>query len=660
MLFGMSAGLLSRTESVSPVTATDATVERRSGRGLAWWWLGLLGCVVVATLLRVWGAAANSGVGNSYYTAAALSMSQDWSAFFTGGLDSEAFVSIDKPAAWLWPSALLIKAFGLSWATLFLPSVVAGVLAVPVLAFAVREGFGEGTPARVAGLLAALGLAVSPMNVVVDRNNNPDAILLFVLLLAAWLAVRAVRRGKLAPLIGSGALVGLAFNVKYFEAYMVVPGLALAWLVCANVPLVRRFVGVALMGLATIVVSAVWPLVIAFTPAAERPWIAGTEDGTVVNRLTGVVDVAFAPPQFTGGFPGAPDAETIKLIQMVQAFTTGEVFHAGPAGKSRLFSGVLADQVGWWLPLAVFAALIMAIGPRAAGRWPGKAGLVMWSGWALACWAVFSFMGGVLHPYYTSILVPAVIALAASGVVTSWMLWRQGNTFGKVTLIVQIVLVTAWSAWVLTDTSGQRPGWLVAVVLATGLAAAALVAGRFQGRAVVAVLAVVAAVAAPLTWSIKTADQHLLGGNPLANQPGRYEPALLPPEMADAFMNQMEPRIAPELVDFLVDNKGDARWIAATLTAMSASPLIVAAGGEPVMALGGYDGRDPIPTLERFQEFVAAGEIRYVLAPPEGNGTNSFLEGPPIEIIKWASTTCTTVPTPGANDVHTPTLLDCG
>lgn len=650
MMSGMSTALLTRTAAV-PLDSTNG--PKRGRFGPAWWWGGIAACVLIATVLRVWGAAANSGVGNSYYAAAALSMSQDWAAFFTGGLDSENFVSIDKPAPWLWPSALLIKAFGLNWATLFLPSAIAGVLSVLVVALAVREGFGDGPAAKVAGLLAALGLAISPMNVAVDRDNHPDAILLLALLLAAWLTLRAVRRGRVVPLVGAGALVGLAFNAKYVQAYIVLPALVLVWVACAAGSIKRRLAGLGGMAAATLAVSAAWPLAVALLPSGDRPWIAGTADGTILTRLTSIVDIHFAPPQFPGMGP---------QLQMLNAFLTGEVFHAGPAGKSRLLSGVLADQISWWLPLAVFAALIIAISLQGRGRRdPSMAGLVLWSGWALSCWAVFSFMGGVLHPYYTSMMVPAVAALAASGLVTSWLLWRRGSTFGTVTLVAQIVLVTGWSAWVLLDTSAQRPSWLVPVVLGAGvLAIVALVIAKARAAAAVGALLAVAALTAPLAWSIKTTDQRLFGGNPLANQDGRYRPALLPKPMADGFMNQLEPRIDPRLVDFLQQNKGEARWLAATLTAMSASPLIVAADGEPVMALGGYDGQDPMPTPQRFQELVRSGEVRFVIAPPAANGTNSFLKGPPVEVIKWATSTCRPVELgAGVPAGAAPQLLDC-
>ncbi len=648
----MSTGVLSRGPS-APVLATVAS---RGAGPRWWWWAGLSAALLLAAVLRVWDGPATSGVGNSYYAAAALSMSQDWGAFFTGALDTELFVSLDKPPVWLWPSALLIKAFGMSWATLFLPSAVAGVLSVLVLALAVRDGFGAGTRARVAGLLSAIGLAVSPLNVAIDRNNNPDALMLFGLLLAAWLTLRAVRSGRLLPLVAAGALVGLAFNAKYVQAYMVLPGLVLAWMLVADTSVRRRLAGLGAAAASTLAVSAIWPVSIALLPAAQRPWIAGTVDGSMLTRLTSIVDIHLTPPLV----PGGPAAF------LINAFLSGEVFHAGPAGKSRLLSGVLADQVSWWLPLAAFAALVLAIGPLATGlRIAAGSGLVLWAGWLLSCWTVFSFMGGVLHPYYTSMLMPAVIALAASGLVVSWTHWRAGIPFGTATLVAQIALVSGWSVWVLVDTSAQRPDWLVPLVLAAGVLAAVLAAAVRPGAGtwvgpVTAVLVAIAVLTAPATWSVATARQELFGGNPLANQEDRYRPALLPPPVADGFMSQLDPEIDPSMVAHLIANKGESRWIAATLTAMAASPLILAADGEPVMALGGYDGRDPMPSLEFFRALVDSGAVRFVITPPAADGTTAFLQGPPITIVNWAGTACTPVDLGGGPTVSgAAVLLDC-
>ncbi|WP_307962140.1 glycosyltransferase family 39 protein [Salinispora arenicola] len=270
-------------------------------------------------------------------------MSQDWTAFFTGALDTAGFAAMDKPAVWLWPSALLVKIFGLNWATLFLPNAIAGTATVLALALAVREAFGDGLPARLTALAAALGLAVSPINVAIDRNNSPDAIMLLALVLAAWMAIRAVRRGRLGPLIGAAALVGLAFNAKFFQAYLVVPGFALMWLVSGAGGLARRLGGLLAARAALAAVSLAWPLMMA-TLVTDPPWISSSSDGSVQGRLVDIGSVHFSE---------SPAATDPMIQTILGSLHTGEAFYAGPPGLDRLFTGALADQVSWWLPLAV-------------------------------------------------------------------------------------------------------------------------------------------------------------------------------------------------------------------------------------------------------------------------------------------------------------------
>ncbi|WP_205669246.1 glycosyltransferase family 39 protein [Amycolatopsis suaedae] len=633
----------------SPVEAPSPTTTRT----VPLWWLGLAGCLALALALRIWGAASAGGWGNAYYAATALTMSQDWTAFLSGGLDAGHFISMDKPAVWLWPSALLIKLFGLNWATLFLPTAIAGVASVLVLALAVREAFGGSRAGRIAALLAGLGLAISPVNVAVDRANTPDAIMVLALLVAAWLTVRAVRRGRLVPLLGAAAMVGLAFDAKYLQAYLVLPALALVWLVCGPGRIGRRLLGAGGAAVTVLVTSAVWPLLVSLVPEGSRAWTAASPDGTILGRVGNVLGVHL----------DAPTAGNDMAGQIMAAFKTGEVFHSGPAGAGRLFSGALADQVSWWFPLAIVAAGATAVALRGRGRTdPAVAALLLWTGWAACCWAVFSFMGGVLHPYYTGMLVPALAALAAVGLVTAWGAWRRGEGLGTALLAAQIVAVTGWTVLVLRETGASYPGWLLAVVLLAGVLA--LVGIRIaRGRAPVVtgvgLLAAVAVLAAPLTWSVRTADQQLSGLNPLANQEGRYLLAAVPPPLAEAFAVASQPPVDPRMVAFLRENHGTERWMVATLTAMSAAPLILAADGTPVLAMGGFDGSDPVPTAGSFRELVRSGQLRFVLAPPPGPGTAAFVSGPAVEAVQWAAQACRPVgaaPPPG---LPVPVLLDC-
>ncbi|HEU4421856.1 MAG TPA: glycosyltransferase family 39 protein [Pilimelia sp.] len=623
----MSSGTLSHDAPVSVDTKPARTPTGRDPR----WWLGLTACLGLAAVFRMWGAPDTSGTGNLYYTAAALSMSQDWTTFLTGGLDTSHFAAMDKPAVWLWPSALLIKAFGLNWATMFLPTAIAGTLSVLVLALAVREASGDTPTGRAAALLAALGLAISPMNVAIDRDNHPDAIMLLALLLAAWMAIRAVRRGALGPLLGAAALVGLAFNAKLLQAFIVLPAFALLWIVSGPGSIARRLAGLVGGGVTLAAASLAWPTLVTLF-AAERPWISSSSDGTFAGRLLDIRDVHFSES------PTSPNPMAEKVLG---ALHTGEAFHAGPPGPGRLFSGALADQVSWWIPLAVLAAVVVGLGLRGRRRQdPAVGALVFWSAWAVCCWAVFSLMSGTLHPYYTSMMVPALAALCATGLVAAWTSWRRGEARGAWLLTAQVLVASVWAATVLANTTARKPASLAGLVLGLGaLAVVALFISRRPTARVgwVAVLVAAAMLAAPLTWSVKTADQRLVAFNPLGNQDGREGLATLPQPLSDGFLIAMNPPIDPRMIAFLKQNQGEAKWIVAALSAIGSTPITVASNGAPVMTMGGYYGTDPNPTVPQFQALVRAGDIRFVLAPPPGS---SFVAGPAVDVTTWALRAC--------------------
>ncbi|MFD0900313.1 glycosyltransferase family 39 protein [Actinomadura sediminis] len=632
-----------RTESARPGARAraDEGAAPAHRRLTSLWWAGMAGCLAVALALRTWHTADDVGLGNSYYTATALSMSKDWVSFLTGSLDTGHFITMDKPPVGLWPSAVLIGVFGVNWATVFLPNAVAGTASVLVLALAVREGGGDSPAARATALLAALGLAVSPINVAIERDNNPDAMLLLVTLLAAWLTLRAIRRGRLRPLLGAGALVGLGFDIKYLEAYVVLPALALAWLVAGAVPIRRRIGWLAAAAVPLVAVSAAWPVLFRLVPSGERPWVGNSTDGTVASRIGQIFQQHLQTK--TGARPDDMGA------QIVHAFETGQAFHAGQAGAARLFDGVLADQVSWWLPLAVVGAVTVAYdlrrrsgGPDGPSPWAGWA---LWTGWAVCAWGVFSFMQGVLHPYYTSLLVPALAALAAAGLVTAWSAWRRGEAFGIAALAAHVLAAAAWAAWVLHDTSAQYPGWLPPVVITAGVLAAAALASPRGVTAVAAAAAAataVAALAAPLVWSVKTTQTRLLGINPLANQDGRFRLAGLPPPVGEGILGVIEGsrHVDPALLGYLIRNQGDARWIVAVPSGLQGAPMIIASDGRPVLAMGGFDGSNPTPTPERFRRLVADGDIRFVLASPPGPGFTGFGSGPSAQVSAWALEAC--------------------
>ncbi len=596
------------------------------------WWAGVGACGALAAALRLWDLPSTNGIGHVDYSGAAVSMSRGWLAFLTGSVDSQGFVTIEKPAVWLWPSALLIKVFGVNWATLFLPGVLAGVAAVVVLALAVRETVGDDRRGRIIALLAAVGLAVSPISVAIDRVNTPDGMLVLVMLLAAWGLLRAMRLQRLRPLLICAALIGLAFDVKYLAAFIVLPAFVAAVLVSGPGALRRRFGWLLASGGVLLATAAIWPLAVSLIPASRRPWFGGSADGSVGSAVFGTVGLGRVFGQSTPA--GTPSGQAGELWN---AFQTGLVFHSGRPGPARLVTGVMADQVSWLLPLAVVAAIVLFVNARGLPRTdPAVAGLVLWAGWALCCWAMFSFMRGNIHPYYTNLLAPALVALCALGA-------RVSRTY--------IVVGIGWAVWVLLRSDGGRPGWLIPVIIACGvLALAGVVIGQTRAAALLLALGV---LAGPLVWSIATTTPTLNPDNPMANPLGRNDLAGIPPQAGAALQGALASsrRVDPGLVPYLTAHRGEARWIVATPSVLQAGPLIVTSHGEGVLPLGGFSGADPVPTLAHFTGLVASGQVRYLLvsgadanSTPEqmqASGVDAFgLFGEAARIRAWAEDAC--------------------
>ena len=216
-----------------------------------------------------------NGYANTFYSAAVHSMLRSWHNFFFVSFDPGGMVTVDKPPLGLWVQGLSAELFGFHPLSLLLPEAIAGVIAVGALYWVVTPRFG---PA--AGVASALALAVFPSFVAVSRDNNLDAVLILLMILACGVGLRAIGSGRLLTLLGCAALVGLAFNTKTLAAYLVVPGLALGYLVCAPGSLVRRATQLLAAGVVLVLVSASWSLVVELTPASHRPFVGGSVNNT--------------------------------------------------------------------------------------------------------------------------------------------------------------------------------------------------------------------------------------------------------------------------------------------------------------------------------------------------------------------------------------------
>ncbi|AXO38202.1 glycosyltransferase family 39 protein [Micromonospora sp. B006] len=475
---------MDRTESLptAPAAGPPGTVpvplENRTGSGPRWARPALLGLLAATGLLYLWGLGA-SGWANAFYSAAVQAGSQNWTAFLYGSSDAANSITVDKTPASLWLMALSVRIFGLSSWSILVPQALLGVASVGVLYATVRRWYG---PA--AGLLAGAVLALTPVATLMFRFNNPDALLVFLLVAAAYATVRAVETASTRWIALTGVLVGFGFLTKMLQAFLVIPVFAGVYLLTAPTGLGRRIRQLLLAGLAVVVSAGWWVAIVELVPSGARPYVGGSQNNSILELTlgyNGLGRITGDEVGSVGGGGGRPGGGPFS----------------GQAGLLRMFDTEVGGQISWLLPAAL---ILLVAGLWLAGRAPRtdrtRAGLLLWGGWLLVTGLIFSFMSGIFHAYYTVALAPAVGALVGIGVT---VLWRarsaeamapapQGSAasgsaaparwrgFAATLALAATLAVTAWWSWRLLGRTPDWHPWLRPTVLAVGLTTAVLLA----------------------------------------------------------------------------------------------------------------------------------------------------------------------------------------
>jgi 4-amino-4-deoxy-L-arabinose transferase-like glycosyltransferase len=602
------------TDIHAPVNISASNM--RDGRGSHTdprWARPALGALLAATALFWSIGLGRMGWANPFYAAAVHAGTKSWKAFLFGSSDAANSITVDKPPASLWPMEISARIFGLNTWSILLPQILIGVATVALLYVIVKRHFG---PA--AGLIAGGALAITPVATLMFRYDNPDALLVFLMVAAVWALTRAVGDGRTRWLVLCGALIGVGFLTKQLQVMLVVPGLALTYLIAGPVGPWRR-IGQLGAGLLSMICAAGWWVVlVSLIPAADRPYVGGSTDDSFLNLTFGYNGMTRLVGGHRGGFAGGPPPP--------QGFG-GPGFHGGPghgpfggseAGLTRMFSTVTGGQISWLLPAAlIFLVVGIVLCGRASRTDQRRAQYLVWGGWLIGTGAVLSFMSGMFHDYYTVALSPAIAALVGIGVTQLWA--RRHTTWVGLVLAGTVAPTAVW-AWVLLGrTAGFVPPlrWIVlagGIMAAVGLAVAArprrrVSGGRFAWCA--AAVAAAAAVAGPIAYSLQTLTNPYNSGIVLAGPDVERGHGMPGPAMG-------EPPSA-QIVQMLSQNADYYTWVAATTGANQAAGYQLATG-DAVMPIGGFMGGDPSPTLAHFQQDVADGRIHYYI---EGRGPDT-------------------------------------
>ena len=634
-----------------------------------------LAAVLLGTaVLYLWNLGA-SGWANAFYSAAAQAGSQDGTAWFFGSSDAANSITVDKPPASLWIMGLSVRIFGLNSWSILVPEALMGVATAWLLYLGVRRAAepatGNAQLAHRAGLLAALVLALTPVATLMFRFNNPDALLVLLMTAAGYATVRAVEEDRVRWLVLAGVFLGFGFLTKQLQVLLVVPGFTVAYAVAGPRGIGRRLLRLLAASAAMVASAAWWLAAVELTPADVRPYIGGSQTNSILELTLGYNGLGRLTGDETGSVGGGNGW--------------------GIPGLFRMFNSEFGGQIAWLLPSSlILAAGLLWVGRRAPRTDTVRASVIAWGGWVLVTGLVFSFMAGIIHPYYAVALAPGIAGLTGLGAALLWQHRRQG---GAAASLAAAVAAAGTMGWYLLGTTTAYGAWLRWAVLAASLAAAAsmLAAKHLRHRATqqtTAALAVVAALTGPLAFSVSTAavthsgaivsagpttgfgpggtgfggqgpgaagGRNASGSNGTGgpNGSGRtaqggtgqgFQSGQQIPGGVGGFagnrqgggMGGLLDATTPsaDLVAALKNDASSYTWVAAVVGSNNAAGYQLATG-LPVMAVGGFNGTDPSPTLARFQQLVEQGQIHYFIAAGTMRATSGSDE--PAQIAQWVA-----------------------
>ena len=594
-----------------------------------------------------------NGFANLYYSAAIRSMLQSWHNFFFVSFDPGGFVTIDKPPLGFWIQTVSAKLLGYSGFSILLPEALAGVLSVAVLYLVVARVFGPP-----AGLLAALFLAITPISVVTNRNNTIDSLLVLTVLLGAYAISRAVEAGSLHWLLLAAVLVGLGFNIKMLEAYLVLPAFAAAYLLGAPLDWWKRLWRLLLAGVVLLLVSFAWVTVVDIIPSSTRPYVGSSSTNSELELALGYNGLE----RLFGRFFNLSDLGTAISTASAPG-GPGGASENGAAGFFRLFNAQLGGQASWLLALGIVGMFAAGWGihwsalthhpagdstPATRALSPQQSALVLWGVWTLTQ-VVFFSVAEFFHRYYLSMLAPGIAALAGIGAVLLWRDFQRRPAGWRQWLLPAALLITALTQVViLADYSGWN-SWMTPLIVIGSLLIAGVLVGYQLGRdrflpvprfstagwsqrliPFTPLLAVAVGIAlllvGPVTWtavSLTSAGTAFpaAGPSPASNlvqapfgarRPGRFSGGF-------GLGGSFRLRVDSYLVAYLEAHQGSEKFLFATENAETAAPYIIATG-KPVMALGGFSGSDPILSISKLQTLIRGGTVRYFLFRRGGGG----------------------------------------
>lgn len=645
--------------------------------------LGVALILVLSAVLNFANIGIN-GYGNGYYAAGVKSMTLSLKNFFFVSFDPAGFVTVDKPPMGFWIQAISAKIFGFSGWSILLPQAMAGVISVYLLYKLVRKSFGI-----IAGYISALCLAVTPVFVAASRNNTIDNLLVATLLFACMALTKAVENGRPKYLYISLLLVGIGFNIKMLEAYMIGPALYITYLLASNISFKKKIVQLIIGTVILFSVSLSWAVIVDLVPAQNRPYVGSSTNNSELELIighNGLKRLGLSDDGKGGGFGGGPNTGDGRnqegnskrnddgnfdgnqpgpngMQQGNMQPPSGGMTNGGPGGQggvqgsfgaevkagiTRLFAkSSLSDQIIWFLPLALFGFIAGAIKENLRLKLDNnrKISLVLWITWLVPEFIYFSFTTGLFHPYYLTMMAPPAAALAGIGITTMWEFYKEGKWKGwllplafAITGLTHMMMLSYFSNNLSTVVRNTIVITLIICFGASVILTILKLLNLINDKEIISLrygtnmkfsktMAVVATISILITPFIGSSAAIIHSVNSSIPCAGLELLSNGSKNLGGASFGRGNNVESSKLISFLKSNKTTEKYLLVVSSSQSADNIIIQTG-EPVMALGGFSGSDKILTLEEFKELVKNGEVRYVLTGGRGPGGSN-------EIMNW-------------------------
>ena len=625
------------------------------------WRISLASLSFGAALIYLWDLA--NGQRSEYYAAIAMAMSKSFSNLFFGTLDPGGSVTLDKIPGSYWIPAIFVKIFGFSTWAVNAPNAIATVCTVIVVAITIKNLYG-----KTAGLIAGAIFATTPIVAAVSRSNQPQSYFLLTLAISAWAAVKALQNNSRKYLILAGVWIAVAFHTYMLEAWALWPALIIAYLFTEQ-KMIKKFIDLLIAGTTSLILSLMWIIIVTLIPASHRPYIGGTYHNNPIEMVFGYNGLG----RFTSS------SNTLSSSSDSPIFRSFTPPFGGVPGIGRLFNYNVGGQIAWLIPTTIVAFIIVIIFKQ------NRAITAFFAGWAIVFFAMFSAVGGI-HQFYVSSLALPMAALIASAIALA----RKAKSINS-----EIALLGTTALWTfyLANNYKNYFSWApyvqgVAAIIGIYVATHVL---RHRFEVIVPLILILGITTTPAMWAIDVRN-HANSINPIAGPisaegsrsamglfgrgPGGFNsstgrgqqlpfnnnfsqnfPQHIPNGMPNGIRNGFQPfgqQANTELIKYLKENRGGAKYLLATFGAQPAATFITATG-EPVLPIGGFDGQDPTPTLTEFKKLIDKGELRYIQM---NDGASRGIGGhentaSSSEISTWVTTNCTLDSNaPGSGDIY--------